>query len=202
MKKLIYIICGFLIGILLTYILMKTFQENTSADESHVIAYEIRKLNKMIVAEQTYSDVYSHKNSNYIPGFENYFSFDKKVLFLVNAKVQATYDLNKLKVEIDSVNQKIIIQKVPDLEIHTYPDVRIYDLEQSKFNQFEKDELNSIKERAIEHIEKTIERKKLEKEAHEQLIENLGNLYLLAKTYGWEIIDKTAYAKELDLKFN
>src|SRR5690606_1038715 len=198
----IYIICGFLIGILLTYILMKTFQENTSVNESHVMVYEIKKLNKMIVAEQVYSDVYSHKNSNYISGFENYFSFDKKVLFLVNAKVQATYDLNRLKVEIDSVNQVIVIQEVPDLKINIYPDVRIYDLEQSKFNQFEKDELNSIKERAVEHIKKTIEREKLEKQAHEQLIENLGNLYLLAKAYGWKIEDRTVYAKELDLKFN
>jgi hypothetical protein len=181
---------------------MKQFQKESSVNESHVIAYEIKKLNKMIVAEQTYSDVYSHKNSSYVPGLQDYFSFDKKVLFLVNAKVQATYDLNQLKIEIDSANQTIVIQKVPDLEIQIYPDVRIYDMEQSKFNQFGKDELNSIKQRAIEHIEKTIEREKLEKEAHGQLIENLGNLYLLAKIYHWKIIDKTVYAKELELKFN
>lgn len=201
-KKYIYLITGLIVGILLTYFLMKQFQTNSSTNESHVIAYEIKKLNKMIVAEQTYSDVYSHKNSRYIPGLQDFFSFDKRVLLLVNAKVQATYDLSKLEIEIDSTDKKIIIQKVPNLEIQTYPDVKFYDLEQSSLNSFGKDELNKIQENAIQHIEKSIEKEKLEKEAHAQLIENLGNLYLLGKAYGWEVVDKTPYAKELELKFN
>lgn len=189
-------------GILLTYFFMKQIQTESSVNESHVIAYEIKKLNKMIVAEQMFSDVYSHKNSRYVPGLQDYFSFDKKVLFLVNAKVQAVYDLSKLEIEVDSVNQTIIINKVPDLEINTYPDVKFYDMEQSTFNSFDKDELNTIKERAIKHIEKTIDKGKLEKEAHQQLIENLGELYLLAKAYNWKIVDKTPYAKELEVKYD
>ncbi len=193
---------GLVVGILLTYFFMKQIQTESSVNESHVIAYEIKKLNKMIVAEQMFSDVYSHKNSRYVPGLQDYFSFDKKVLFLVNAKVQAVYDLSKLEIEVDSVNQTIIINKVPDLEINTYPDVKFYDMEQSTFNSFDKDELNTIKERAIKHIEKTIDKGKLEKEAHQQLIENLGELYLLAKAYNWKIVDKTPYAKELEVKYD
>ncbi|MGB6084761.1 DUF4230 domain-containing protein [Moheibacter sp.] len=202
MKKYIYIIAGVLFGVLLTYFVMKQMQTSNSTNESHVIAYEIKKLNKMIVAEQMFSDVYSHKNSLYFPGLQDYFSFDKKVLFLVNAKVQAVYDLKKLEVEVDSVNQTIYINAVPDLEINTYPDVRFYDMEQSSFNSFNKDELNKIKDRAVAHIEKSIDKEKLQKEAHDQLIENLGDLYLLAKAYGWKIVDKTPYAKELEVKFN
>lgn len=201
-KKYLYLTLGLFVGIFLTYFLMKQFQTDSSTNESHVIAYEIKKMNKMIVAEQMFSDVYSHKNSRYIPGLKDYFSFDKKVLLLVNAKVQATYDLSKLSIEIDSINQKIIIQKVPDLEIQTYPDVKFYDLEQSSLNSFSKDELNQIQSNAIQHIEKSIDQEKLKKEAHAQLIDNLGNLYLLGKAYGWEIVDKTPYAKELELKFN
>ncbi len=202
MKKYIYTLGGLVVGILLTYFFMKQIQTESSVNESHVIAYEIKKLNKMIVAEQMFSDVYSHKNSRYVPGLQDYFSFDKKVLFLVNAKVQAVYDLSKLEIEVDSVNQTIIINKVPDLEINTYPDVKFYDMEQSTFNSFDKDELNTIKERAIKHIEKTIDKGKLEKEAHQQLIENLGELYLLAKAYNWKIVDKTPYAKELEVKYD
>ncbi|MBA5628367.1 DUF4230 domain-containing protein [Moheibacter sp. BDHS18] len=181
---------------------MKQFQTNSSTNESHVIAYEIQKMNKMIVAEQMFSDVYSHKSSSYVPGLKDYFSFDKKVLFLVNVKVQATYDLKKLEVELDEENKTIYIQKVPEMELEIFPDVSIYDLDQSRFNTFEKDELNEIKKRAIEHIEKSIDQKKLEDQAHQQLIENLGELYQLAKIYDWKIIDKTALAKELELKFN
>ncbi|WP_246361462.1 DUF4230 domain-containing protein [Moheibacter lacus] len=202
MKKTVYIIAGILFGALLTYFIMKQFQTNSSTNESHVIAYEIQKMNKMIVAEQMFSDVYSHKSSSYVPGLKDYFSFDKKVLFLVNVKVQATYDLKKLEVELDEENKTIYIQKVPEMELEIFPDVSIYDLDQSRFNTFEKDELNEIKKRAIEHIEKSIDQKKLEDQAHQQLIENLGELYQLAKIYDWKIIDKTALAKELELKFN
>src|SRR5690606_20283166 len=107
---------------------MKQTTNSNSTNESHVIAYEIKKLNKMIVAEQMFSDVYSHKNSLYLPGLQDYFSFDKKILLLVNAKVQAVYNLKELEVEIDSANQTIYINHVPDLEIQTFPDVRFYDM--------------------------------------------------------------------------
>lgn len=201
-KKWIYIIGGILFGALLTYFIMKQFQNETSTNESHVIAYEIRKLNKLIVAEQSFSDVYSHKSSRSLPGLENYFSFDKKVLFLVNAKVQATYDMSKLEIEADSVQKIIHINNVPPVEIHIYPDVKFYDLEQSTFNSFDKDELNSIKERAVNHIEKTIDKDKLRKEAHKQLIENLGEIYRVAKVYNWKIEDNTPYSQELVQKYN
>lgn len=189
-------------GVLLTYFIMKQFQTENSTNESHVIAYEIQKLNKLIVAEQMFSDVYSHKSSRSLPGLSDYFSFDKKVILLVNAKVQAIYDMKKLEVEVDSVNKVIHINKVPPVEIQVYPDVQFYDLEQSRFNSFEKDELNAIKDRAIKHIEKTIDKPKLEREAHAQLIENLGEIYRVAKVYNWKIEDNTPFAKELDLKFN
>lgn len=202
MKKFIYISGGILFGVLLTYFLMKQFQKESSVNESHVIAYEIQKLNKLIVAEQAFSDVYSHKNSRYIPGLANYFSFDKKVLLLVNAKVQATYDLNQLKVEIDSVDKIIRIQEVPPLEIAVYPDVKFYDLEQSTFNTFQKDELNAIQKRAVKHIGKTIDRPKLQKQAHVQLIENLGQIYQIAHLYHWKVEDHTPFAEELKLKYN
>lgn len=180
---------------------MRPFNTKSVSNDSHVIAYEIKKLNKMIVAEQVFSDVYTHENSRYFPGFESFFSFDKKVLLLVNAKVQATYDLSQLDIEIDSVNQKIIINSIPRLEIHTYPDVQFYDLEQSSFNSFKKDELNVIKENAVEQIEKKIDKDQLEAEARQQLMDNLLDLYFLAKAYNWEIEDRTPFAEDLEEMF-
>lgn len=181
---------------------MSQFREESSVNESHVIAYEIRKLNKLIVAEQMFSDVYSHKNSRYVPGLAKIISFDKKVLLLVNAKVQAVYDLNQLELEIDSADKTIRIHEVPPMEIQVYPDVKFYDLEQSTFNTFQKDELNAIRQRAVEHIEKSIDKPKLQKQAHNQLIENLGSIYQIARLYGWKIEDRTIYADELNLKYN
>lgn len=197
MKKVIYIFFGILLGFLLTYFVMNQFKIKSTTNDSHVIAYEMKRLNKMIVVEQVYSDVFNHKSSINFPGLESIFSFDKKILLLVNAKVQATYDLAKLKIELDESKKKIIIYEIPPLEIQVYPDVQFYDLEQSTFNSFSKDELNEVKNQAIQKIEKQIDRSKLEKEAHEQLLDNLLNLYLLAHAYQWEIDDRTPYADEV-----
>ena len=133
-----------------------------------------------------------------MPGLTDIFSADKKVTLLVKAKAQATYDLKKMDIELDSVNKKIIIKSIPPVEIQVYPDVSFYDMDQSVFNKFSKDDLNGIKKRAVEHVEKTVDQTKLKQEAHQQLIQNLGDLYFLAKTYGWKIEDKTSYANELN----
>lgn len=184
-----------------TYIVMKKFNREKTSESSHTIAYEIKKMNKMVVAEQQYSDVFSHENSWYLPGFENYFSFDKKILLLVNAKIQATYNLSQMKIEIDSARKTIYINEIPELEIKTYPDIQFYDVEQSTFNTFKKDELNRIKDQAVAEIEKSIDEDELKKQAHSQLIENLGEIYLLAKAHNWKLVDNTPYSKELSQKF-
>lgn len=201
MKKHIFLGIGLLLGFVLTFLLMRQIQENRISDHSHVIAYEIKRMNKMVVAEQNFSEIYSHKNSRSLPFIRDYFSFDKSVLLIVNAKVQATYDLNQLDIEIDDNNNKIIINSIPDLELQVYPDVQFYDVEQSRFNTFKKDELNQVKQNAIKEIEKKIDRNKLEQEAKEQLLQNLLDLYLLAKSYDWGIEDRTEFAEELEEMF-
>ena len=201
MKKHIFLGIGLLLGFVLTFLLMRQIQENRISDHSHVIAYEIKRMNKMVVAEQNFSEIYSHKNSRSLPFIRDYFSFDKSVLLIVNAKVQATYDLNQLDIEIDDNNNKIIINSIPDLELQVYPDVQFYDVEQSRFNAFKKDELNQVKQNAIKEIEKKIDRNKLEQEAKEQLLQNLLDLYLLARSYDWGIEDRTEFAEELEEMF-
>lgn len=201
MKKIGYIVAGLFVGVLLTYIIMNQLESRSTTNNSSVIAYEVNKLNKMIVAEQTVSNVVAHKSSRYIPGFEDILSLDKKLLLIVNAKVQATYDLKQLEVEIDSTNKTIIINRIPELELVTYPDVRFYNIEQNAFMTFDAEEINAVQKEAVATLEEKIDRPKLKREAHEQLIENLGDLYLLAKAYNWKIKDNTPYAKELQVKY-
>lgn len=177
-------------------------QTRSTESNSHVISYELKRLNKMIVAEQMFSEIYTHSNKRFLPGLERFWSFDKKVLLSVNARVQATYDLNEMDIRVDSVKKVIYIDKIPPLEVKIFPDVQFYDMDQSVFNRFEKDELNEVKAKAIEHIEEKIDRKELEAEAREQLIENLGTLYLLAHAYGWKIKDSSSLASELQSKFH
>ncbi|ADX68514.1 DUF4230 domain-containing protein [Weeksella virosa] len=187
---------AFLVGVLVTFLMMKQCSTDNTAEQSHVIAYQIQRMNKMIVAEQNYSDIYSYQSKKSFPGFERFYSADKKITMLINAKAQATYDLSKMNITIDSIQKKIILKDIPAVEIKIYPDVQFHDLDQSMFNKFEKDELNGIKKRGIQHVEKIINKTELKKQAHEQLIQNLGEIYAIAKLYNWEVVDETPYAKE------
>lgn len=175
---------------------MSSSKEESKTEASHTIAYGIQRLNKLVVAEQHYANFFSHRSSNSF--LRDLISFDKNLLLKVGIKAQASYDLSQIKIEMDSVNKKIYIHSVPPLKIETFPDVEFFEMNQSRLNQFTKDDLNAIKQRAIEEVEKTMDQSDLKQQAHNQLILNLEDIYLLAKIYNWQIVDSTPYAKELE----
>ncbi len=197
MRKGIFIGLAFIVGVVLTYFVMNKLSGNNTSEQSHVIAYQIERMNKMIVAEQSYSEIYTHSSKKSLPGLHNLWSSDKKVTLLVNAKAQATYDLSKMDVKVDSVNKVIRIKSIPPVDIKVFPDVSFYEMDQSVFNKFEKEDLNGIKKRAVAQVEQKIDRTSLKQEAHQQLIKNLEDIYLLAKIYGWKVEDESIYKNEL-----
>lgn len=186
----------FLIGVGVAYFIFGNQKKQNVAEASSTIAYGIQRLNKLVVAEQNYANFYSHKSSNSYLG--NLISFDKNLLLKVDLRVQASYDLSAMKIEMDSINQKIIINEIPDLKLETFPDVDFFEMKQSKLNQFSKEELNAIKKRAILAVEKKIDYTELRRQAQEQLFENLEEIYLLAKIYGWEVENNTKFSKPLE----
>lgn len=202
MKKVgLFSIIAFVLGIIITFFGIKSCEKKSYTEDSRVIAYQINKMNKMVVAEQSLSEIYTHTSKKSLPGLESLYSADKKVTMLVNGKVQASYDLSKMEVELDSINKKMVIKSIPPVDLKVYPDVDFYDMDQSVFNKFEKNELNEIKKRGIAKMEEKIDRNKLKSEAHQQLIQNLTDIYQIAKIYGWEIEDNTIYATELKQLF-
>ncbi len=197
-NKYIFIsLIAFVLGILLTFFVIKKLNKEDTSQQSHVIAYQIDKMNKMIVAEQNYSDIYTYKSKKSLPGLGGFYSADKHITMLINAKAQATYDLSKMQIKVDSINKKIVLTSIPPVDIQIYPDVQFHDLDQSVFNKFEKDELNDVKRKGVEHIKKVVDETSLKKQAHEQLIKNLGEIYTIAKLYNWEVVDETPFAQEI-----
>lgn len=194
-KYLKYIIV-FVVGVFLTYVILDGSKEESKVEASHTIAYGIQRLNKLVVAEQNYSNFFSHKSKTSF--LRDLISFDKDVLLKVEIRAQASYDLNKMQIEMDSINEIIYIRSVPPLVIETFPDVEFFEMNQSRLNQFSKDDLNAIKNRAVEEVEKSMNQTDLKQQAHDQLILNLEDIYLLAKIYNWEIVDSTPYAQELE----
>ncbi len=188
----------FVLGALVTYFVVNWTKNTQQKEASHTIAYGIKRLNKMVVAEQEYSNFYSHKSTTQYLG--DLISFDKNLLLEVRIKATASYDLSKMVVKVDSANETIYIEKIPPVKIELSPDVEFSELNQSMLNQFSKEDLNGIKQRAIKEVEKTINDTELREKAHEQLLTNLEELYLLAKIYGWKVVDKTGVSISLENK--
>jgi hypothetical protein len=188
MKVLKYI-AVFLLGFFIAKYGYYKKEKNYKKEEVQVVVNSVKNLSKLVVSEGTFSEVYNYSDSKKY--FYDYLSFDKKAMVIVNAKVEVGYDLSKLEIQIDSIGRKIIIQKIPSQEIVISPFVKYFDLQQSQFNSFSKEELNKINEKSIEKIRETIEVTTLKEEAKTRLFEELSKIYQLSSVYGWQVEDNT-----------
>jgi len=187
MKNIWLIITGIIIGILATMFYLEKQKNTDIHQQSNTLLQSVEHLNKMVTTEAVFSEVYSYKDSDKY--MFDLLQFDKNVILLVNAKVQISYDLRKLNVELDSVHKIIKIKNIPQEEVEIFPDIKYYDLQQSTFNQFSSEDLNKINTDAVEQIKNHLDLTTLRLQAKKQFLENLENLYLLSKVLGWKIED-------------
>lgn len=187
--RLLKYLAVFLLGFLIAKFWYEKKYENHTSQEVQVLLNGIKSMSKLVVSEGTFSEILSYSDSKKY--LYDYLSFDKKAVVAVNAKVEVGYDLSKLDIQIDSLGKKIIINKIPKEEIVISPDVKYFDLEQSKFNTFSKQELNEINKKSIDKLKETIAITSLQEEAKTRLFEELSKIYQLSSTFGWEVVDNT-----------
>ncbi len=189
MKRIFSYLLVFIIGVLIALLYFKKETKKQEKEQIQVMLHEIKNVSKLIVAETEVSEIYNYKTA------KNYFyfpyDFEKKAIVIANAKVKVAYDLSKMKVELDSINKKIILKNIPKEEIIITPNLKYYDLEQSVFNSFTKDELNKINQKAIDKLKETIDVSELKQKAKQKLLEELQKLYNITSVLHWKVIDKT-----------
>lgn len=179
----------FLLGFLIAKFWYDRQEPKYQTEEVKVMVNEIKNLSKLVVSQGNYSEMYSFSDTRKY--FFDYLQFQKKAIVSVNAKVEVGYDLSKLDIQIDSLQREIIINKIPEEEVIISPDVKYFDLKQSQFNTFSKEELNTVNAKAIERIKETIELTNQKKEAKIRLFEELSKIYQLSKIYNWKVVDNT-----------
>ncbi|CAL2094473.1 conserved protein of unknown function [Tenacibaculum sp. 190524A02b] len=179
----------FILGFLIAKLWYDVKEPDYKKEEVKVFLNGIQNLSKLVVSEGNFSEVYSFSDSKKY--LYNYLSFDKKAILSVNAKVEVGYDLSKLDIQIDSIGKQIIINKIPKEELTITPDIKYFDLQQSKFNSFSKEELNKLNDKAIEKIKSTITVSDLQKDAKNRLFEELSKIYQLSKIYNWKVVNNT-----------
>lgn len=179
----------FLIGFFLAKLLYDNKEKNHQKEEIQVVVNSIKNLSKLVVSSGTFSEVYNYSDSKKY--FYETLSFDKKAIVTVNAEVEVGYDLSKIEIQIDSLSNKIYINKTPEAEVKIYPDVKYFDLQQSTFNAFSKNDLNTINNKSIDKIKEAIEFSLIKEKAKNRLFEELSKIYQLSAIYGWQVVDNT-----------
>ena len=189
MKRILTYLFLIVIGFIIAYFYFKSEENKYKTEQANIILTEIKNVSKLVVSEATFSELYNYQDADKY--FFETVSFDKKVILSVNAKVQVSYDLSKMKIETDTIHKKIIIKSIPKEELFISPQISYFDLEQSTFNQFSKEELNKISEKSIAKIKETIDASTLKEQSKNSLFEELRKIYKMATLLNWELVDET-----------
>lgn len=189
MNKYVIYILVCLIGFFTAKWVYKSENKIDTNEDIQIVLHSIKNISKLVVSEGSFSEVYTYKDAKKY--FYDTFEFNKSIIVIVNAKVQVMFDLEKMLVDVDTLEKKIKIKHIPKEEIIISPNVKYFDMQQSTFNTFTKDELNKINQKSIIKIKETAEVSALKKNAKKRLIVELSKIYQLSTILGWEVIDET-----------
>lgn len=93
--------------------------------------------------------------------------------------------------EVDSVNKKLIITELPNADIRITPSVEIQSMDDSFINRISEKDIKNVQQKAKQTAIKSVDQNKLRNEGRQQLMENLNNIFVLAKALNYTIEDKT-----------
>ena len=189
-------IIGFTIGVILTLLLVYFFRNIGKNDDQvstdyYVLTNQISKMNKMVVLEQDFSSMQKTKITSKLLGLDVLPSSQKELVIFTKAKAQVSYDLHQMKLEVDSANKKLIIKKLPNADIKIFTDAEITSLDDSFFDRFSEEDFKRITNNARKNAEKTVDQTKLRNEGRKQLLQNLNDIFVLAKALKYEVVDDT-----------
>lgn len=188
------LIIPFVGGILLMLILFFSFRscfkpnEKTEKSDYYILTNQISKMNKMVVLEQDFSAMQKTKFGYEFLGKE---MTSNSIITYTKTNAQVSYDLNKMKMEVDSINKKLIITDLPNADIRIVPSVEIQSLDDSFINRISEQDIKNVQNKAKQTAIKSVDQNKLRSEGHQQLMENLNNIFVLAKALNYKIEDQT-----------
>ena len=193
-----------IISIILIVLLFKFCdfkKQDTSSLESNtsLIQQQIVNVGKLVVSEGHFAEVLTYKDKDEY--FGGIVSFDKKALLIVNADVTVSYDLHQIKYDIDEKNKILTILNIPKEEIKISPDIKFYDVTQSRLNPFTGDDYNKINKSVKTKLARTIAKSSLKANAQNRLFSELSKMLILTNSLGWTLIyEGNKILKETDFK--
>ena len=160
-------------------------------NDYYIITNQIKKMNKMVVMEQDFSSMQKTKITSQLLGSTLLPSTEKEVITFTKTNAQVTYDLSKMQIKVDSINKKLIIKELPNAEIRIIPSVEIQSMDDSFFNRFSDKDFQKITKSAKDNAYKSVNQNRLRSEGRKQLLNNLDQIFVLAKSLNYTIEDQT-----------
>ena len=166
--------------------LISTPNENSTLEyDTNLIQQQIKNAGKLVVTEGHFAEVITYKDQKKYLG--NLLSFEKKAIVIVNADVTVGFDLSKVTYAIDAPTKTLTITNIPKEEIKISPDLKYYDVEQSKLNEFDAADYNKINGMVQANLTKKIDASSLKTNAKNRLISELSKILILTNSMGWKL---------------
>ncbi|WP_294272980.1 DUF4230 domain-containing protein [uncultured Chryseobacterium sp.] len=162
--------------------------EKKEQSDYYILTNQISKMNKMVVMEQDVSSMQKTKMSYELFGKE---MSSNNIVTYTKTNAQVSYDLNKMKMVVDSVNKKLVITELPEADIRITPSVEVQSLDDSFFNRISEKDIKNVTQKAKTTAIQSIDQNRLRKEGHQQLLDNLNQIFVLAKALNYTIDDQT-----------
>ncbi|WP_109098464.1 DUF4230 domain-containing protein [Aquimarina sp. AU58] len=183
---------NFLLGALLTallvfgikYVIDQSNTQKTEVASSGLILDQIKNVGKLVVTEGHFSDIITYKNDK---TYFNVISSKKKIIVMVNANVQVSYDLRKIEHIIDQETKTLTITKIPAAEVNVNPEIKYHDIEEGIINKFNPEDHNAIRKIVMEGLNKKVQKSALVTNSQNRLISELQKLYILTNSLGWTL---------------
>ena len=184
-KVFVGLVLGLVVAFLFQYFFKKEEDHSSLTEDSALIVQQINNVGKLVVTEGYFSEIMTYQDAKKY--FNNWVSFDKKALVVVNAEATIAYDLHQLRYEIDEANKVVRLLYIPEAELKIYPKVQYYNLEESSFNPFTAEDHNKIQKRVTDLITKKIDQSSFRSNAQNRLLTELSKLLILTHSMGWRL---------------
>ena len=197
-KVFVGLVLGLVVAFLFQYFFKKEEDHSSLTEDSALIVQQINNVGKLVVTEGYFSEIMTYQDAKKY--FNNWVSFDKKALVVVNAEATISYDLHQLRYEIDEAHKVVRLTQIPPEELKIYPKVQYYNIEESSFNPFTAEDHNKIQKRASDLIAKKIDHSSFRNNAQNRLLTELSKIFILTNSMGWRLeYTDTPIEKESDL---
>ena len=193
-KQIILSFIGGVVAMIFIFLLWNSLTKKADdkvQNDYYIITNQIRKMNKLVVMEQDFSSMQKTKITSQMLGSSLLPATEKQIITFTKTNAQVSYDLSKMEIKVDSINKKITIKELPNADIRIIPSVEIQSMDDSFFNRFSDKDFQKITKFAKDNAYKTVNQNRLRDQGRKQLLENLDQIFVLAKALNYTIEDQT-----------